>query len=45
MGVVIWHFDLELMKKDLDWAKESQLAIVWRKPELMVKVTAVDGGF
>jgi hypothetical protein len=38
---VIWHFDLELMNKELDWYRDSMFYTIWNKPDLMIKVKPV----
>ena len=34
---LVWEFDWELMSKDLDWASETKVKLIWQKPELSVK--------
>jgi len=34
---LVWHFDFELVNKDLDWMSEAKFYSVWRKPNLMVR--------
>lgn len=33
-----WSYDLELVSDKLDWQRDSRMATLWVKPELMVKV-------
>lgn len=37
LAKIFWRYDLELMDKDLDWEGESQMHIMWWKPELKVR--------
>ncbi|TEA19177.1 Cytochrome P450 monooxygenase BOT4 [Colletotrichum sidae] len=37
LAKMLWKYDLELVNKDLDWEKESQLHVMWWKPALMVQ--------
>ncbi|KAK1976432.1 cytochrome P450 [Colletotrichum cereale] len=34
---MLWKYDLELVNKNLDWERESQLHVMWWKPALMVR--------
>jgi cytochrome P450 len=36
---IIWMYDLEMVNESLEWHKESQMHTLWRKPELLVKVS------
>ncbi|CAG8959711.1 hypothetical protein HYFRA_00001617 [Hymenoscyphus fraxineus] len=38
LAKLVWHFDWELINKDLDWERDCRLAIVWQKPELRVRM-------
>ncbi|KAA8909875.1 benzoate 4-monooxygenase cytochrome P450 [Sphaerosporella brunnea] len=33
-----FKYDLELINKDIDWHRDSEMHTLWKKPELMVKV-------
>ncbi|TDZ35943.1 Cytochrome P450 monooxygenase BOT4 [Colletotrichum spinosum] len=37
LAKMLWKCDLELVNKNLDWEKESQLHVMWWKPALMVQ--------
>ncbi|EMF14032.1 cytochrome P450 [Sphaerulina musiva SO2202] len=37
MAKMFWKYDLELVDKELDWDKQSQLHVMWWKPELRVR--------
>jgi hypothetical protein len=37
LAKLFWRYDLELMDKDLDWEGQSQMHIMWWKPELKVR--------
>ena len=34
-----FSYDLELLDKDVDWQRDSQMHTLWKKPKLMVKAT------
>ncbi|CAG8984173.1 hypothetical protein HYALB_00008175 [Hymenoscyphus albidus] len=38
LAKLVWHFDWELIRKDLDWEKECRVQIVWQKPEFRVRM-------
>ncbi|TDZ61725.1 Cytochrome P450 monooxygenase BOT4 [Colletotrichum trifolii] len=44
LAKMLWKYDLELVNKNLDWEKESQLHVMWWKPALMIKEIHVIGG-
>lgn len=33
---MIWSYDMELARDDVDWEPESSLHVMWSKPELRV---------
>ena len=35
---LLWTYDLELLNKDVDWLRDSRMAMLWQKPELRVRV-------
>ncbi|EGX94777.1 Cytochrome P450 [Cordyceps militaris CM01] len=37
LAKLLWKYDMELVDKKLDWAGQSQLHVMWRKPKLMVR--------
>lgn len=37
MAKMFWKYELELVDKELDWDKQSQLHVMWWKPELRVR--------
>lgn len=37
---VIYAYDLKWLNPEMDWHHESQMHILWHKPQLMVKVVA-----
>jgi hypothetical protein len=37
---VIYAYDLKWLNPEIDWHRESQMHILWHKPQLMVKVVA-----
>lgn len=37
---IVWQFDLEL-SRDLDWDAEQKFALLWMKPELMIRFKPV----
>lgn len=39
MDLVVWHFDWELIAKDIDWKRDSKMYTLWKKPKLMVRMT------
>jgi hypothetical protein len=40
---LIFNFDLELVEKETDWMKDMKAYTIWKKPQLMVKLTPVGG--
>ena len=34
-----FSYDLELLDKDVDWQRDSQMHTLWKKPKLMVRAT------
>jgi len=37
---VIYAYELEWLNPEMDWHRESQMHILWHKPNIMVKVIA-----
>lgn len=37
LAKMLWKYDLELVNPNLDWEGESQLHVMWWKPELNVR--------
>lgn len=37
LAKMLWTYDLELLDQSLDWVAQSQLHVMWWKPELMVR--------
>ena len=35
---LLWTYDLQLVSKDVDWLRDSRMAMLWQKPELRVRV-------
>jgi hypothetical protein len=35
---IIYNFDMELVDKNSEWMMNQRVYIIWRKPELMVKL-------
>lgn len=35
---LLWTYDLQLLSKDVDWLRDSRMAMLWQKPELRVRV-------
>ena len=38
LAKLLFTYDLELVSTELDWHRDSRMATLWQKPELMVKV-------
>ena len=34
-----WKYDLTLLNPEMDWQRDSKMHTLWKKPELMVKVS------
>ncbi|KAI0169620.1 cytochrome P450 [Hypoxylon sp. FL1284] len=37
LAKMLWRYDLELVSKDIDWLKDSQIHVLWWKPKLFVR--------
>ena len=42
MGLVLskllWLYDFEAVSKDVDWLRDSKMAMLWQKPQFRVRV-------
>ena len=42
MGLVLskllWLYDFEAVSKDVDWLRDSRMAMLWQKPQFRVRV-------
>ena len=38
LAKLLFTYELELVNTDLDWHRDSRMATLWQKPELMVRV-------
>ena len=34
-----WKYNLTLLNPEMDWQRDSRMHTLWKKPELMVKVS------
>jgi len=34
---LVWEFDWELLSKEVDWERDTEVKLLWRKPELKVR--------
>lgn len=39
LSKILWTYDIELLNKDVDWLRDSRMAMLWDKPKLMIKTT------
>lgn len=39
LSKILWVYDIELLNTDVDWLRDSKMAMLWKKPKLMVKTT------
>jgi hypothetical protein len=37
LAKMLWKYDLQCVSKDLDWAGESHVHVMWWKPELRIR--------
>ncbi|KAI0145606.1 cytochrome P450 [Xylariaceae sp. FL1272] len=37
LAKLLWHYDMELITKEIDWLHESQVHVLWWKPKLFVR--------
>ncbi|RDW91761.1 hypothetical protein BP5796_01155 [Coleophoma crateriformis] len=42
LATLVWHFDWEMLRQDLDWIGEAKLKLLWRTPELRMRYSLVD---
>lgn len=38
---LVWEFDWELKNTDLDWERDTELKLLWKKPDLRVRFKPV----
>lgn len=34
---LVWEFDLELLSTEVDWERDTEVKLLWRKPKLRVR--------
>ncbi|KAI0391864.1 cytochrome P450 [Xylariaceae sp. FL0594] len=39
LSKMLWLYDIELLNKEVDWLGDSKMAMLWKKPKLMIKTT------
>lgn len=39
LSKIFWVYDVELLNKEVDWLRDSKMAMLWKKPKLMIKTT------
>ena len=40
LAKLFWRYDMELVDPTLDWEKQSQVYVMWNKPDLPVRFHA-----
>lgn len=39
MSKLLWHFDFEIVNRDMIWEKDQTAYIAWQKPQLVLQLT------
>jgi hypothetical protein len=39
LSKILWVYNIELMNTEVDWLRDSKIAMLWKKPKLMIKTT------
>ncbi|CAP80267.1 Pc12g06400 [Penicillium rubens Wisconsin 54-1255] len=39
LSKILWVYDIELLNTEVDWLRDSRMAMLWKKPKLMIKTT------
>ncbi|KAI1267667.1 cytochrome P450 [Xylariaceae sp. FL1019] len=39
LSKTLWVYDLELLNTEVDWLRDSKMAMLWKKPKLMIRTT------
>lgn len=39
LSKLLWVYDIELLNKEVDWLRDSRMAMLWKKPSLIIKTT------
>jgi cytochrome P450 len=37
LSKILWVYDIELLNTEVDWLRDSRMAMLWKKPKLMIK--------
>lgn len=43
LAKMVWQYDFELLNKELDWERESQMYVLWQKPVMNMKFYPREG--
>lgn len=38
LAKIFYMYDVELMSTEVDWQLDSEMHLLWRKPQLMVRI-------
>lgn len=36
---LVFRYEFEMLNKDVDWHRDSEMHLLWKKPEILVKFT------
>ena len=39
LAKMMYKYDVELMNTEVDWQRDSEMHLLWRKPQLMVRIS------
>lgn len=39
LAKIFYKYDVELMNTEVDWQRDSEMHLLWRKPQLMARIS------